>query len=401
MANEPFYKHSLEIGNGDILDRFIAATESQKPKQQARPPVQARRPRNTGYKKLVRPGVWDLKVFMGTNPLGKKSYKGERFHGSEPEANRRLAEMQLEYGSNSPRKRTEMTFGMLLMLWQSAHQKIWTEATVANHASCARRLSPLDDIKLDQASPRTFAKFYDGLLDEGLAASYVTRLHSAARSAVVWAVQQGLVTSNPVASVRAPGAGNSDVTIPEPADVSVLIDLAAKKQPWFAALVQFAIVTGARRGEIAALRWEDIEQRSDGDFTVTFSRRISRTKVTSGLKASDSKRLVVDRATIERLEQFRDDSGWVFSGRGGPISVGTISRNYRTFADEVSTDMGTFHGLRHFCASHLFVQTDMNVIEIANHLGHSRPSTTMDLYAHVVEPEQTGAAHALAALISA
>ena len=38
MANEPFYKHSLEIGNGDILDRFIAATESQKPKQQARPP---------------------------------------------------------------------------------------------------------------------------------------------------------------------------------------------------------------------------------------------------------------------------------------------------------------------------------------------------------------------------
>ena len=43
----------------------------------------------------------------------------------------------------------------------------------------------------------------------------------------------------------------------------------------------------------------------------------------------------------------------------------------------------------------------MTPIEIAAHLGHSCPSITLDLYAHVVDPDQTGAAHALARSIAA
>ena len=42
-----------------------------------------------------------MKVVTATDLRGKKRGEGTRCHGSEPEANRRLAEMQLEYGSNS------------------------------------------------------------------------------------------------------------------------------------------------------------------------------------------------------------------------------------------------------------------------------------------------------------
>lgn len=377
----------------DLLDQRLARAVRNRPNK--------RRPRNTGYMKEIRPHVWLLKVYRGKEQ-GKKRYKSETFHGLQDEAARRLTELQLRYGSNSPLRPSEMTFGTVLVLWQQSKEREWAPSTVANHRSIISRLEPLRELKPDGTAPREFSDFYERLGNEGLKPSTVTRLHSVARSSLNWAREQGYVLTNPAALVRSPGAGPSEVDTPTSAQIRQIVTAARETDPLFASLVLFTAVTGARRSEIAGLKWSDIDERDDGDFTVTFQRRISRTEVVPGLKAGKFKRVVVGADLVETVREHSVNAEWVFGTPKSHVSVGTLSRKYKRQIDALGlTDAGTYHGLRHFCGSNLFVETDMTLIEVSAHLGHSKPSTTLDLYAHVVDPDQTGGAQALEGAIAA
>ena len=52
------------------------------------------------------------------------------------------------------------------------------------------------------------------------------------------------------------------------------------------------------------------------------------------------------------------------------------------------------HGLRHSCAT-LLNYLDVNIIDIANILGHAQSSTTMNIYAHSFEAQKKEAANKL------
>ena len=400
MAQKRLVKGSDGIVDSDPIEAFLQQ-QAEEEAAAASEATSARRPKNEGYLAEVRPGVWRLKVYRGRDPLGSKRYKTRTVYGSRSEASRALMELQLEYGSNSPINPSEMTLGLILTLWRAAHRDVWQPATRANHRSIVNRLEPLADIKVDQTKPKIIATFYDGLLRDGLAPSTVTRIHSAARSAVNWAIEQGHVRTNPIQAVRSPGTNKTKPKMPSAAQVAKLVQAAHVSDPLFATLIEFAAVTGARRGEIAGLRWNDVVERPDKDFTVTFQRRVSNGQVVDGLKAGDQKRIVVPRDLVDRLSAASQNTEWVFGTANGFVSVGTISRKYKRLREGLGLDVGTFHGLRHFCGSNLFTETDMTPIEIAAHLGHSRPSITLDLYAHVVDPDQTGAAQALARAIAA
>lgn len=52
------------------------------------------------------------------------------------------------------------------------------------------------------------------------------------------------------------------------------------------------------------------------------------------------------------------------------------------------------HGLRHSCAT-LLNYLEVNIIDISKILGHAKSSTTMDIYAHSFEGQNTEAANKL------
>lgn len=207
----------------DLLDERLNRAVRNRPNM--------RRPANTGYMKEVRRHVWLLKVYRGKDANGKKRYKSETFRGLHDEAARRLSELQLRYGSNSPFSPSEMTFGMVLILWQQSREREWAPSTVANHRSAINRLEPLWDLKPDETAPKEFSDFYERLGNEGLKPSTVTRLHSVARSSLNWARQQGYVLTNPPELVRSPGAGSSDITMPTAAEVRQMITKEREADP--------------------------------------------------------------------------------------------------------------------------------------------------------------------------
>lgn len=49
-----------------------------------------------------------------------------------------------------------------------------------------------------------------------------------------------------------------------------------------------------------------------------------------------------------------------------------------------------FHDLRHTFASHLIVDLDLDVAQVSRILGHSRVTTTLDVYTHLFDDARHG-----------
>jgi integrase len=91
---------------------------------------------------------------------------------------------------------------------------------------------------------------------QGLSDGYVGRIHSSLRSALSWAVSEDLCSTNPAAGVRRVAKKANPKPIPTVDGVKAMI---AASDPWVSGFLHFALATGARRGELAGLQWDDVE----------------------------------------------------------------------------------------------------------------------------------------------
>jgi len=141
-------------------------------------------------------------------------------------------------------------------------------------------------------------------------------------------------------------------------------------------LVLLAITTGARRGELFALKWRDIDfERAEAYVHST--------------KNEDRRVLPLTHAVIEELRRFEGAPGALaFASRLRPgvrFNFETVWAAARKAAgldrDEKERPRLRFHDLRHSCASYL-AQQGASLLEIADVLGH-RQLTMTKRYSHL------------------
>jgi integrase len=135
------------------------------------------------------------------------------------------------------------------------------------------------------------------------------------------------VTSNPAANTTPPRVRAPSIEPPEVDKVIELLRLADEAYPEFGRFLHLAVTTGARRGELCALKWERIDWEAQ---TLTISRSI--VEVQGGLVEKDTKthsirRIALDEQTLDVLADYRrhaekladeagctvTDSGYVFT----------------------------------------------------------------------------------------
>jgi integrase len=174
------------------------------------------------------------------------------------------------------------------------------------------------------------------------------------------------------------------------------------------------LTTGLRRGEVAALRWSDIDL-NERTLSVQRTRvTVDYTVVENEPKTPQSRRrIALDVDTVEALRAHRrqqssdrkrlgDDwqqTGYVFTDEiGEPMHPQAITDRFQKLASEAGVPVMRLHDLRHTSAT-LALSAGVHPKVVQERLGHSSIMITMDTYSHVVQGMQEAAAEKLAGLL--
>jgi integrase len=136
-----------------------------------------------------------------------------------------------------------------------------------------------------------------------------------------------------------------------------LVACKASKYGRLYAVVLLALTTGARRGELEALKWGDVDLQQ-------------RVAHVGRSKNGDAKTLPLTEAVVEQLEPFQGPpAAFVFASDRKPSKAYAFEQRWQEALREAKLRGVVFHTLRHTCASYL-AQSGASLVEIADLLGH-------------------------------
>jgi integrase len=209
-----------------------------------------------------------------------------------------------------------------------------------------------------------------------LAPATVNRYQAALSAVLTWAQRRRMTPkdwNNPCRRLELKPERNEIVRfLSDQERTALLAACKTSKWPRLYVLVLMGITTGARRGELEALTWGDVDlERAEASVERT--------------KNSDRKVLPLVPAVVEELQRLRPDPARpaekVFKSRRRP----DVAYNFDAAWEKAKKAAGVrnfrFHDLRHSCASYL-AQAGAPLLQIAEVLGHRQLSVTKR-YSHL------------------
>jgi integrase len=298
--------------------------------------------------------------------------------------------------------------------------------TIISYQSLAdtRLLPALGRIPATQLTPQQIERFYAAQLSserlderknsgDHISPTTVRRLHALLRGAFTHALHQGVVVRNPADAVTPPRPAKKEPKA-LPADTVVAL-LEAAEGHRLARLLRLAVTTALREGELIGLRWADVDlenrrlyvrvqrQYLPGEGIVERETKEHRGTRPIDLTEDEVGLLSAQRAQVaaERLhlgEAWQDHDLVFPSAVGTPIGQRNLLRWFDDLVEAAGIPDVRFHDLRHTAGTHLMA-AGRGVIPAQHRLGHSRPSTTLDLYGHALPGHQAAAAEAVQATL--
>ena len=368
-------------------------------------------------------GSWELRVYLGRDPLtGQKRWTYKTLKGGKREAQRALAAMVAD-ADGSGVAPSSGTVSELLKRWFENSSADFSPSTVLQTTSSIRLyLVPgLGPYPVARLRTQDIDRLYRELRKRGgqngkpLAPATVKRAHVILHRALEQAVRWGWIRTNPAHQAQVPRIPAPDIRPPAPSELVRLFALAKEYDPGFATFLSVAAATGARRSELLALRWSDVDEAS---ARMSISRGL--VNGPNGLVVKDTKthgvrRVALDPKTAEVLAEHRRRAekaavtcgavmapdAYVFSHEpdsSAPWRPDSTTRAFRLLVERAGTPHVRLHDLRHYVATRLLA-AGVDVRTVAGRLGHRNASTTLNVYAHFVHDADEEAAAVLARLL--
>jgi integrase len=306
------------------------------------------------------------------------------------------------------------TIAEFLDIWLEQTVKIRNrDGTYENYTQIVRShiVPAIGKYHLTKLTPEQIQRMLNQLIAAGLAPRTIRNVRAVLRDALNQAVRRRRIAYNVAALVELPRAEKPSIHPLMPEQARSLLD-AVRGDP-LEALYRVALSLGLRRGEILALRWEDIdfdqqELRVSGSVRRTggvLCRRPPKTQSSIRTLPVPAILLQVLRRHHVQQVEARQRNDWQEQGLVFPSSVGTIMEpgNLHRHFKGVLARAGLpttvrFHDLRHSCATLLLAQ-GVPLVVVRDTLGHTQISTTADIYGHVLPETHRRAVDGLDALL--
>ena len=224
-------------------------------------------------------------------------------------------------------------------------------------------------------------------------------------SAYVRAIKWGLVPTNPVTHSDLPKVKKRIGMALLPTEQDRLTQCATG--PWcLSTFLEVSVATGARRGEVLALRWSDIK-----GMDIFIDRSLCQTReglVFKGTKTEEPRKVEMPPSLPACLEahrvrqnefrrqfgpDYRSDLDLIFANPdGSPLMPNSVSSTVSRLCRQLGLPKGaSLHVLRHSHAS-LLLSEGVDLATVSARLGHASVRTTADIYSHAIRGKDHAAA---------
>ena len=269
------------------------------------------------------------------------------------------------------------------------------EQVIRNHLQPFFRKTLLRSIAL-----RHVQSFIADKIQEGLSPRTVNKSITVLKMMMNHAIRMGFLRESPARFAERPRQPRKEMDFFRPDEVRRFLTAAT---PEYQTLFATAVLTGARQGEILAIRREDV----DLEKRIVYIRRTYHPQYGfSEPKTKYSERPIVissilATAIARHLEDTEGDPGdLLFSNKaGGPINYhNMMTREFYPALKRADVRRIRFHDLRHTYAA-LMISLGLNIKFIQKQLGHASITTTMDTYGHLLPEVSEGFGDRLDSLV--
>jgi integrase len=269
-------------------------------------------------------------------------------------------------------------------------------------ASLSRRIYPaIGPLRLTEVTRAHVQRVVDQMLAESAHPSTIRNTINPLRVIYRRAIRTGDAVVSPCAHLDMPAVRSKRERIAPPEEARALL---AALRATDRALWGSAFYAGLRRGEIAGLRWADVDL--DGGLIHVqqaydvINREFTSTKSTAGNRRLP---LIQEMRTLlieHRLATGRS-TGLVFGVTDSQAFSPTPVRNRAVRAwKRLGQKPITLHECRHTYAS-LLIAAGVNLKELSTYMGHAEVATTLDLYGHLFPGHEQQTAARLDAFLGA
>ena len=344
------------------------------------------------------PGHWA--IILDINKDGTRKRKWHSFKGTKREAQAECARLITEMKDQTYVEHDRKSLNEFLDAWE----RDWAATNV--NPKTGQRYSELLRVhvrphlghkRLQTISAGDLNALYRQLR-ETLAPRTVSHVHRLLHRIFGHATKWGNIKRNVVTLIDSPKVPATEAAVLQLAEIPRMFD--ALRGRAFYPLAVVGLGTGMRRGELLALRWQDVnldkaminierslEQTHNGlrfkpPKSVRGKRSISLapavvTELRAHWRAQQEQRLALG------LGKSPADALVFADHEGAPLKPDQLSGQFARAMEAAGLPHVTLHTLRHTHASQL-IAAGIDIITISRRLGHHSPTITLSVYGHLL-----------------
>lgn len=275
---------------------------------------------------------------------------------------------------------------------------------------------------LQSLTSQQLQKFYNDKKESGYNPKTIRHMYILMNSALDKAIQIKLLNENVNRLVVLPKRETYQAKVLSAEEVRKILE-EAKDDKWYP-IIALGIYTGLRKGEIMALKWENISfdqkelyvegslcrvvKKTEEDGSKCYEYKIMEPKTAKSKRVVPLLPGAIEALEIQRKMQEQDkekyseiynDQDLVFARCDGTfLSQRAFMDKYHAFLKKYGVSDVRFHDLRHTFAT-LLLEAGESPKVIQELLGHSTITTTMDTYAHITKKGKVNAIKKLDLLV--
>jgi integrase len=378
------------------------------------------RSKGSGSIKERSPGRWA--IILDINADGKRRRKWHSFRGTRREAQAECTRLINQMNEGTYVEGSKLTLGEFLLerlaQWE-AGKKISNKTAERYRELITNQIIPhIGDRRLQKLKAIEIENWHNALVaggrkdgKGGVSNRTIGHAHRVLSKALKEAARFDLVVKNVAATEKPPKVGgDEEIQIIGEQRLGELLAKLRGRAIYPKAIT--SLFAGLRRGELLALRWRHIDLdrkllqvREALEETKAHGIQVKVPKSKAGRRDIKLPEIVVEVLRDHRKAQLElrvrlglgklADDDLLFPTLDGSLpSPRAFSAEWADVAASIGMPDITFHALRHTHASQL-IAAGIDVVRISKRLGHSNPTVTLRVYAHLYHENDEKAAEAI------